>query len=146
MPAHLVGQGSPLSATQLERLWQEVCIYTGHTDEEVSVRLVSEEEMRTLNATYRNKERSTNVLTFSYPAVAGTSEGTQHDVALCLSVAETEAHERTVTLEQYVALLLVHAFLHAQGWDHERSEEEADKTKMAENAILEAAGFTALSL
>lgn len=146
MPVEIVSNDLPLSAGQIERLWKEVSIYTNTSDEVVAIRAVSPEEIRTLNSTYRSKDKPTNVLTFSYPAVAGTSEGGEHDVAICLSVAGEEAKERNMDMATYVALLLVHAFLHAKGMDHERSPKEALSTQEAEKAILQASGFTGLSL
>jgi probable rRNA maturation factor len=70
----------------------------------------------------------------------------EHDVALCLSVAEREAAERQVPVRDYAAVLLVHAFLHACGLDHERSEAEAEKMAEAERSALQRCGFTAVGL
>lgn len=134
----------PLKLTQVERLWQETIRARDFPDEAVNITCVSLEEMRTLNKQYRGIEKPTNVLTFSYGPTPG--EVASHDIAFCLPIAEHEAGERRVTLRDYVALLLVHAFLHATGMDHERSEEEADRTKQAERNILAAAGFETSSL
>ncbi len=146
MSVEIVGDDLPLSASQVERLWSEVNAYTNTSDELIVVQAVPAEEMRTLNGTYRSSDKPTNVLTFSYPPMPGTAEGAEHNVAICLSIAEGEAKERDMDIATYVALLLVHAFLHAKGMDHERSEEEARATGEAEKHILQASGFTGLSL
>jgi metalloprotein, YbeY/UPF0054 family len=138
MPVNLQCDESPLQVAEVERLWEEARQYRNFSDEQVNIRCVSAEEMRTLNGQYRGQDKATNVLTFSYPE--------EHDVALCLEVGRKEAAERGMSLRDYTALLLTHAFLHAAGLDHERSEREAEETKTAERIILERAGFSALSL
>ncbi|MBI1833666.1 MAG: rRNA maturation RNase YbeY [Candidatus Andersenbacteria bacterium] len=127
-----------LTPSEVERLWQEVRKACEYPDDEVAVRCVSEEEIKKLNTKYRKKNHATNILTFTYDE--------QHDIALCLSVAEEESREQEVALRDYVALLLVHAFLHATGMDHERSEEEAENTEDLETTILSKSGFSAISL
>ncbi|WP_312306240.1 rRNA maturation RNase YbeY, partial [Pulveribacter sp.] len=80
---------------------------------------------------------ATNVLTFDYQqepvAVA--------DLVLCAPVVEREAHEQNKTLEEHYAHLLVHGALHAQGWDHETSDEDAREMEAYETAILQELGF-----
>lgn len=143
MPVIIQGENLPVTAEEAQRLWTETIAATAHGDDEVVVRGVDEEESRRLNLEYRKKDAPTNVLTFSYPA---GSEGVSHDIALCLPVAEKEAGERGVESRDYVALLLVHAFLHAVGMDHERSAEAAAAQQEAEVAILTKAGWSAQAL
>ena len=106
-------------------------------DAEITVRIVDEEEGRQLNRDYRHKDYATNVLTFDYqqePTVAA-------DLVLCAPVVEREAREQNKTLEEHYAHLLVHGTLHAQGWDHETSDEDAREMEAYETAIMEELGF-----
>ena len=136
-----------LTQQEVEELWSQTLKKTTSADEVVAVQCVSEEEIQRLNARYRKKDAPTNVLTFSYPdAENETSDTEEHDIALCMSVAKREAKERGATLRDYVALLLVHAFLHAVGMDHEESQEQARATIAFEQDILRASGFTPISL
>jgi probable rRNA maturation factor len=139
MPVIVQDSKELLSGVDAERLWRETCAHTQHADDEVTVRLVDEAEIRRLNREYRGKDALTNILTFSY------GEGI-HDIALCWSVGEREAKARGVAVREYAALLLVHGYLHAVGFDHERSAPEAAKTKAAEEKILAQAGFTSTHL
>jgi len=52
-----------------------------------------------------------------------------------------EAAEQGKTLQAHYAHLLVHGALHAQGWDHERGEAEAEAMEAREIAILARLGF-----
>jgi len=149
MPIVLQCDTFPLSLEEVRRLWAETRAHQDFLDEQVSVRCVSEDEIRRLNKEYRDRDAPTNVLTFSYGDVGEATElpeGAEHDVALCLSVAEREAAQRSVELRDYVALLLVHALLHVAGMDHERSAAEERASRAAEQVILEQSGFMSQSL
>ena len=51
-----------------------------------------------------------------------------------------EAVELGITLEAHYAHLLVHGTLHAQGWDHETSEQDAEEMEAREIEILRLIG------
>ena len=106
-------------------------------DGEITVRIVGEDEGRQLNREYRHKDYATNVLTFDYaqePVVAA-------DLVLCAPVIEREAQEQNKSLEEHYAHMLVHGTLHAQGWDHETSTQDAEEMEAYETAILRGLGF-----
>lgn len=106
-------------------------------DAEITVRIVDAEEGRKLNREYRQKDYATNVLTFDYqqePTVMA-------DLVLCAPVVEREAQEQNKTLEEHYAHLLVHGTLHAQGWDHESSEEDAEEMEAYETDIMKEMGY-----
>lgn len=143
MPIHME-QSDIVADSEVNQLWKNTISFRDFSDESVGIRFVTKSEVRELNKKYRQKDAATNVLTFSYPAT--DQQGAEHDVAVCLEVAEEEASMREVDLRDYVALLIVHAFLHITGMDHERSDAEAEETSKAEGHILESAGFTATHL
>ena len=106
-------------------------------DAEITVRIVGLEEGRALNRDYRQKDYATNVLTFDYtrePLVTA-------DLVLCAPVVEQEAREQGKTLQAHYAHLLVHGTLHAQGWDHETGEQDAQEMEAYETAIMQELGF-----
>lgn len=104
---------------------------------EITVRIVGEDEGRALNQSYRKKDYSTNVLTFDYaqdPVVLA-------DLVLCAPVVAREAKEQGKTLAAHYTHLLVHGTLHAQGWDHETSEADAEEMESYEVDILAGLGL-----
>jgi probable rRNA maturation factor len=139
MPVVVQNASQLLPAADIERLWQETRAYTQHEEADITVRFVTEAEIQQLNRVHRQKDKATNVLTFSY------GDGV-HDVAVCLTVAEREAQDRNMTLRDYTATVLVHGFLHAVGMDHEASAAAAEAQQQAERAILAKAGFVAAHL
>ena len=107
------------------------------SDGEITVRIVGSEEGQTLNRDYRGKDYATNVLTFDYtqePVVTA-------DLVLCAPVVAREAQENGKTLQAHYAHLLVHGTLHAQGWDHETGEQDAEEMEALEIEILAGLGF-----
>jgi len=107
------------------------------SDAEITVRIVDTEEGQTLNKDYRQKNHATNVLTFDY----ATEPLVMADLVLCGPVVAQEAKEMKVPLNQHYAHLLVHGALHAQGWDHETSEVDAQEMEAHETAILAGLGW-----
>ena len=106
-------------------------------DAELTVRVVGEEEAQTLNRDYRQKDYATNVLTFDYTQAPVVTA----DLVLCGPVVAREAAEQGKTLQAHYAHLLVHATLHAQGYDHETNERDALEMEALEILLLAAMGF-----
>jgi probable rRNA maturation factor len=104
---------------------------------EITVRIVGEDEGRTLNRTYRARDYATNVLTFDYQRAPVVHA----DLVLCAPVVAREAREQGKALAAHYAHLLVHGTLHAQGFDHETSAADAQQMEARETALLRALGF-----
>ena len=106
-------------------------------DGEITVRIVDADEGQQLNREFRGKDYATNVLTFDYaqePVVMA-------DLVLCAPVVAREAKEQRKTLAAHYAHLLVHGALHAQGWDHETGEADAEEMEAYEIEILAELGI-----
>ena len=104
---------------------------------EITVRIVDAAEGQQLNRDFRGKDYATNVLTFDYsgaPVVAA-------DLVLCAPVVAQEAADQNKPLAAHYAHLLVHGALHAQGWDHETSDADAEAMEAEERRILAALGL-----
>ena len=106
-------------------------------DAEITVRIVDADEGQALNRDFRKKDYATNVLTFDY----ATEPVVMADLVLCAPVIAREAKEQKKTLAAHYAHLLVHGTLHAQGWDHETSEADAEDMEAREIEILAGLGI-----
>jgi probable rRNA maturation factor len=104
---------------------------------EITVRIVGAAEGRRLNREFRGKDYATNVLTFAYTPTPFTLA----DLVLCAPVVASEALLQGKPLRAHYAHLLVHGALHAQGWDHEKSQADALAMEAQETAILARLGF-----
>ena len=110
---------------------------------DVAVRIVDADEIRTLNKLYRNKDVSTNVLSFPAGDIAGLpAESARElgDIVICASVVSDEASQQGKVLADHWAHMLVHGALHLLGYDHEESA-EAEEMEHLEMAILKSRGI-----
>jgi len=100
---------------------------------ELSVRLTSNDEVQSLNAQWRGKDKPTNVLSFpmleeddlQQANVAGP-ELLLGDIILAHGVCEQEAADKGVSVEDHATHLMVHGTLHLLGYDHHEDDEAAD--------------------
>ena len=95
-------------------------------DAEVSVTFVDNEQIHTLNRTYRDKDRATDVLSFPQyePGEAARETDTPvmlGDIVISLERAAEQAREVGHSLLDEVAFLCIHSVLHLLGYDHEKS-------------------------
>jgi probable rRNA maturation factor len=81
----------------------------------VSVTFLGRDAMRRMNATYRGRTRTTDVLAFAMTDGAGHTVG---DVYVCPWVAEREARARGVPPREELIRLVIHGTLHALGRTH----------------------------
>ena len=102
------------------------------SDAEITVRIVGSEEGQALNRDYRGKDYATNVLTFDYTQAPVVTA----DLVLCAPVVAREAQDNGKSLPAHYAHLLVHGTLHAQGWDHETGQQDAEDMEAREIEIL----------
>ncbi len=119
---------------RLARLWMAQAL---QRDAEITVRVVGLEEAQALNRDYRQKDYATNVLTFDYTQTPTVTA----DLVLCGPVVEREAAEQGKTLAAHYAHLLIHATLHAQGYDHETNERDALEMEALEVLLMGSLGF-----
>ncbi len=107
-------------------------------DGEVSVRIVSANEIRTLNRDYRDKDQTTNVLSFPTGEIDGLPANEPvplGDIALCAAVVADEAEAQGKAVADHWAHLVVHGTLHLLGFDHQE-EDEAAEMESKESQIL----------
>lgn len=135
----VAAEGLP-SKAQL-RLWlQQVFTYEAVKPVAVTVRVVDASEMRSLNNTYRQQDKPTNVLSFPAdwpPDVAPPYLG---DLVVCAEVVAAEADQQQKSLEAHWAHMIVHGILHLLGYDHEDDAEATDMERR-ETEILQNLGY-----
>ncbi len=104
--------------------------YLDLREAELSILLVSDDEMQRLNRRWRRKDRPTDVLSFPLDA-----EGLLGDVVISIDTARRQAAEQGTTLGREADRLLIHGLLHLLGYDHERSPAEARRMQRRERAL-----------
>lgn len=114
-------------------------------DCEIGIACVDHDESHRLNLEYRQKDKSTNVLSFpsDFPdEVAALLDALPlGDLVICIPVVLAEAQEQSKTPLEHFSHMLVHGTLHLMGYDHETSEADAEQMESLEIAILAKLGF-----
>ena len=106
-----------------------------------SVLACSNEKIKDLNAQFRGKNISTNVLSFPstskiYEIVSGPKFETNvdpfelGDIAIAYEVCKKEADISKIDFEDHVYHLLIHSVLHLLGYDHEEEKNAAEMEKI----------------
>ena len=100
---------------------------------ELSVKLASDDEVRSLNSEWRRKDKPTNVLSFpmaeQYELEQSDEDGPAimlGDLILAHGVCTREAAEKGISVEQHATHLVVHGTLHLLGYDHQADSDAAD--------------------
>ena len=112
-------------------------------DVDVSVRIVDEHEMRSLNRDYRNQDKSTNVLAFPAGDAGFVPPGEMPllgDIVVCAAVVAREAEEQGKLLDHHWSHMLVHGTLHLLGYDH-NTDFGAEEMEALERRILDSLGI-----
>ena len=102
---------------------------------EIAIRVVSSEESRELNHTYRGKGNATNVLSFPFEQPPGLCLPILGDLAVCHDVVSEEAQTQNKALAHHWAHMIVHGTLHLLGYDH-IEDDEAEEMESLEVKIL----------
>lgn len=127
--------------TTLAHLAERVLSAVGESRSELSLELVGDRRMRRLNREYRKKDRSTDVLAFPIREAVmpqGMRPVTEMlgDVVISLPTALRQAKEAGRSIDDELAMLLVHGVLHLCGYDHERNPREATRMSRRERALF----------
>lgn len=109
---------------------------------ELSVRIVTRNEIQQLNATYRDKNYPTNVLSFPSDLPPNIPINHLGDIVICASVVNEEASQQNKSPEAHWAHMTTHGLLHLYGYDHE-TDDEAEQMESVETNILIGLGFSA---
>lgn len=101
----------------------------------VSVAIVSENTIQSLNAQYRNKDKVTDVLSFNLMSDYSGGDMTLGEVLICYNKALLQAQELGHSIEYEIATLCLHGLCHLIGYDHQTDEDYAEM-KAKENELL----------
>lgn len=105
------------------------------THSEITVRIVSEQESRSLNHQYRDKDSSTNVLSFPFEAPAQMEIDLLGDLVICADVVEKESKMQNKPIAHHWAHMIIHGTLHLLDFDHV-DEQDAQQMESLEIALL----------
>lgn len=90
---------------------------------ELSILVTDDARMRDLNRDYRQKDKTTDVLSFPANVTAhGDEPGFLGDIAISAPTAQLQAREIGHGYAQEIRFLVLHGVLHLLGYDHETDD------------------------
>lgn len=119
--------------------WVNLTLETCHIMEEyeLTVRIVSKEEIKQLNKQFRSMDTPTNILSFEDEIIPGCRRESLGDLVICPTVLEEEAIAQNKSIQNHWAHIIIHGVLHLLGYDHQSSLEAADVMETLEVGILQ---------
>ena len=107
-------------------------------DAELSILIVDDSQIAILNKKYLRRYGPTNVIAFPMRTdpFSNINPELLGDVVISMETAEKEGKNIGISIEERFTQLLVHGILHLLGYDHEMSEQEADKMEKKSEEIL----------
>jgi len=112
------------------------------TDEqELTVRIVDQNEILNLNKTYRHKDNTTNVLSFPFESPPQIQLPLLGDIVICHDIVVLEARQQHKSLAAHWAHMIIHGLLHLKGYDHIH-DTDAEIMETLEIHTLKKLGFT----
>ncbi len=154
------GPFTDVKASVVKRRAEKMLGFLGLGDVELSIALVGDSSIRSLNHTYRNKDKATDVLAFPMldpldgkppkarasqawsldTAIFGGLSGVLGDVIISVETARKQAISNARPLLDEMTMLLAHGLLHLLGFDHRTDAEE--RAMKAATVLLEQAAVS----
>ena len=123
---------------KLQKRAQAILNALGSPEGELSILIIDDSEIKTLNKNYLNRSGPTNVIAFPMKEGDFSEINPQllGDVVISTETAGREALQSGISTEERFTQLLVHGILHLFGFDHEKSEQDARKMDKKSNELL----------
>lgn len=129
-----------LYTARLERMIEEL-----EVEGDFSITYLSDDEIRRLNAEYRDKDEATDVLTFrlmdddTFPDFGLSNE--LGDVFISLDAVARNAAEFSVPFEEELTRVMLHGLMHLMGYDHQSNDFKSEQMLIKQEEILRKLGY-----
>ena len=127
-----------LNYTQLRTIGQKVLEGEGVKEAAISIAVVDDATMHALNKRFLDHDEPTDVLTF--PLSGPKAKKLEGEVVIGADVARREATERGHSVDDELALYVIHGLLHLCGYD-DHDEEDTREMRSRERHWLSELGL-----
>lgn len=110
---------------------KKVLLGENRNREKMSLAFVSKKEMQKLNKKFRGKNKPTDVLSFKLKE--GDCLG---EIVICPEVVKENAKKFGTNFKKEIIKVFAHGIFHLLGYDHEKSEKEAEEMESKEEKYL----------
>ena len=88
----------------------------------INIKIIKDKEMLNLNNHFRNKETSTNVLSFTNEDISKSITGNLGDIAINYDYILEESNEQNKTFDDHMIHMLIHGIYHILGFEHDNDK------------------------
>ena len=137
---------SAMDALWINAAQATLAVKPEHLNVDITIAFVTDEDIQSLNRSYRGIDSPTDVLSFSSEEVdPDTDRLYLGDIIISLPRAAAQSQKAGHKLENEIQLLIVHGVLHLLGYDHSDPEEKKIMWQV-QDEILASIGCVVLSL
>jgi rRNA maturation RNase YbeY len=113
--------------------------------QKISLAFLGKEEIKKLNKKFRKKNKPTDVLSFDLNSnfkMQNSKFNYLGEIVICPEMVKPDKNQRhfdgpaTILAERDLVRVFVHGILHLCGYDHEKSEKEAEEMERREKFYL----------
>jgi probable rRNA maturation factor len=100
----------------------------------IVIKLGDRDESQQLNRDYLHRDYPTDVLSFAFNEELpdGFYLG---DILVCYPIAEEQAGENHISLEEELLTLMIHGLLHLAGYDHEAENDKGEMLALQDRLV-----------
>ena len=149
---HLTDNRTDFELTEeMQKMLEKVCLESLEyeefdTDCEISLSIVTNDEIHEINRQFRGIDSPTDVLSFPQLTFEGGEEADVNengeivlgDIIISIDRAKEQAEEYGHSLKRELAFLAVHSMLHLMGYDHMEKDEEEDMFRRQKEILIKA--------
>ena len=98
---------------------------------------VDDKKIKNINKTYRKKNKNTDVLTFVNFIKNNKNENeTYCDIFFSAETIKKDAKKNLLNFYDHITHLIIHCFLHVNGYDHKKNSEFKKMKKLEEKILM----------
>ncbi|KAF9963169.1 hypothetical protein BGZ65_005438 [Modicella reniformis] len=125
-------QSLKLSTKTVKRQIQMLLTAAGYRDWDVGIRFAGDKFVRTLNAEYRGKGKSTDILSFPFikaikpgvlPKPKSESDKDLGEIYISMKYVNRWCQDHNVDIHERLPVLYAHGICHLLGYDHEDNKD-----------------------
>ena len=120
---------------KLIKAFEYLCSKEKISNSSINFRILNDIEMTELNKKFRNKNKSTNVLSFTNEDISKSLTGNLGDIAVSYEYLEEESKQLNKNFDDHIIHMLIHGVYHILGLDHE-NDATANKMENKEIELL----------
>lgn len=131
----VAGPLSDLFSSHIEKFVISCCpeVFGERCPVAVSVAIVDDDEIQSLNREYRDKDEPTDVLSFEDDLIIEDGLSFVGDIIVSLPYAQRDKGDKSIL--EYVLFLVAHGLLHLSGLDHKTDEERLQMIERGEGLV-----------